>query len=133
MDKKKKDNLKKNITNPLKSMRGNRPPVTMCKITTQDSVPIYAVHEAENIIETYPGLYTKTYEIGENNYQTETEETQEKLFIGYRSIINSLGTNCEMAITICNQDINEEALKEQVLFKEIGDEYDYLRRQWNEI
>lgn len=133
MDKKKKDNLKKNITNPLKAMRGNRPPVTMCKITTQDSVPIYAVHEAENIIETYPGLYTKTYEIGENNYQTETEETQEKLFVGYRSIINSLGTNCEMAITICNQDINEEALKEQVLFKEIGDEYDYLRRQWNEI
>lgn len=133
MDKKKKDNLKKNITNPLKSMRGNRPPVTMCKITTQDSVPIYAVHEAENIIETYPGLYTKMYEIGENNYQTETEETQEKLFIGYRSIINSLGTNCEMSITICNQDINEDALKEQVLFKEIGDEYDYLRRQWNEI
>lgn len=113
--------------------RKNRPPVQLCKMTAQDSVPIYAIHEAENIIETYPGLYTKMYRLGENNYQTETEETQQHLFLQYRSIYNSLGTNCEFAITVCNRDINMDEFCELALFKETGDEFDYLRRQYNQI
>lgn len=109
------------------------PPKTIGKMTVQDSVPVYAIHEAENLIETYPGFYTRMYLIGENNYQVETEEVQSQMFITFRSLFNSLGTNCEISISIFNQDVNFEEFKEAALGKEAGDEFDYLRREMNEI
>ena len=36
-------------------------PKVLYKKTVQDSIPIYAVHEAENLIETYPGFFTRQY------------------------------------------------------------------------
>ena len=37
----------------------HKPPINLCKLTAQDSVPIYAIHEKDNLIETYPGLFTR--------------------------------------------------------------------------
>ena len=104
-------------------------PSNTCKITAQDSVPIYTVHEKENLIETYPGFYTRQYYIVENNYQTETLEVQDNMLKKWRSLINSVGKNCEFAITIHNKNINMADFRESVLKKEMGDNLDYLRRE----
>ncbi len=111
----------------------HKPPILLGRLTTQDSVPIFAIHEKDNLIETYPGLYTRMYQIQENNYQTETEETQQQIFIKLRSIFNSISEDCECAITIFNRDINIEEFKDIALKKETGDTLDYLRRELNEI
>jgi len=107
--------------------------VSSCKITAQDSVPIFAVHEKENLIETYPGFFTRQYYITENNYQTETMELQDSMLKKWRSFINSIGTNCEFAITIHNKNINMADFRESVLKKEMGDSLDYLRSELNGI
>ena len=114
-------------------MRGYRPRIICCKTTIQDSVPLHAVHEQHNLIESYPGMFTKSYCIGENNYQTETEEVEQNMFIKLRSIYNSLGNNCEMALTVFNRNINIEQFRETALIKESGDHLDYLRREMNKI
>ncbi len=108
-------------------------PMKICKTTTQDSVPIFSVHEKENLIETYPGFFTRGYDIVENNYQTETAEVQEAMLKKWRALLNSVGTNCEMGITIHNKNINLQEFKERVLKKEVGDRLDYLRRELNLI
>ena len=112
---------------------GYKPPINLCCLTAQDIVPFTAVHEKDNLIETYPGLFTRMYLIGENNYQTETEECQQSIFIELRSFFNSIGANCECAISVFNRNVNLEEFKAKALMKETGDELDYLRREMNEI
>ncbi len=126
-----RNRLKTMLRNSM--LKGYKPPVELCRMTTQDSVPIYAVHEKENIIETYPGCYTRMYRLEENNYQTETESSQQQIFVNLRSVFNSLGTGCEMAISVFNRNINLEEFKDMALKKETGDELDYLRNELNDI
>lgn len=124
----------------LKSLAGRgkyniktTPPAQYAKFTTQDSVPIYAIHEEENLIETYPQMFTKTYQITENNYQTETEENQQAMFVNLRNLFNSLDDRVEMSITIFNKDINIATYRDNVLLKEMGDGLDHLRNEMNKI
>lgn len=108
-------------------------PRMLGRLTVQDSIPITAVHEKENLVETYPGLFTRLYTLGENNYQTETLDVQEQMFVGFRSVLNSLGVDCEIAFTVFNQDVDFGEFKEAALMKEAGDSLDGLRREMNNI
>ncbi len=108
-------------------------PRTLGRLTVQDSIPIAAVHEKENLVETYPGLFTRLYTLGENNYQTETLDVQEQMFVGFRSVLNSLGVDCEVAFTVFNQDVDFGEFREAALMKEAGDSLDGLRREMNGI
>lgn len=104
-----------------------------CRVTVQDSIPIYAIHDKYNLIETYPGLYTRSYYLGENNYQTETEDVENVILTKYRSMLNAFGINCEMSVTIFNKNINMTQFRENVLKKETGDNLDYLRNEMNHL
>ncbi len=108
-------------------------PKVLYKKTVQDSIPIWGVHEKVNLIETYPGFFTRSYWIKENNYQSETEEREEEMYIDYRKVLNSLGTNEEYAVSIMNRNVNMQEIEENVLCKETGDELDYLRREMNAV
>lgn len=101
--------------------------------TVQATVPIYAIHEQYDLIETYEGCFVKSYLLGDNNYLTAPEEEQRMSFLGWRKVINSFGTNMEFALTINNRNINQQDFRDSVLLKETGDEYDYLRKQMNKI
>ena len=59
--------------------------------TVQDSIPIRAVHERYNLIETYEGAYTKSFRLLNINYSTATESEQESLMSKWRDFLNSLG------------------------------------------
>lgn len=101
--------------------------------TVQATVPIYAIHEQYDLIETYEGCFVKSYLLGDNNYLTAPEEEQKVSFLGWRKVLNSFGTNMEFALTINNRNINQQDFRDSVLLKETGDEYDYLRKQMNKI
>lgn len=101
--------------------------------TVQDSVPIDTVHDKDNLIESYPGQYSRMYKISEINYQTLSEEEQEHIFERYRAFLNSVGSNTEIALTIHNRNIDLNSFEDSVLNKERGDDLDSLREQMNKI
>ena len=109
------------------------PPKVYFKKTVQDSIPILAVHEKENLIETYENFFTRSYWIGENNYQSETESREQDIYLDYRKILNSIGIHEEYSISMLNRNVDMREVEENVLKKETGDEFDFLRRELNSI
>ncbi len=101
--------------------------------TVQDSIPIDTVHEKANLIESYPGCYTKSYRIENINYNTATETEQDTLLSRWRALLNSLGSKMDFQLTVFNRPIDIRVFEETVLLKESGDGYDHLRRQLNQI
>ena len=116
MSKIKKENLRK-VPEPL------------CVTTCQKSVPIIGVHDKYNLLETRPGCYARLYKIKDINYITAPDEEQKSIFLGWRRTLNSFGDNMEIALTIYNRTIKEDAFKEDVLMKETGDSFDSLRKE----
>lgn len=110
-----------------------KPPVQLNIETSQATIPIIGIHENYGLIETYKGCFVKSYKIGDNNYITAPEEEQNADYVGYRKLLNSFGTNCEFALTVNNKNINIQEFQDSVLIKEVGDEYDYLRKELNQI
>ena len=132
--------VKKTLLRNIRSMNGSgvlhgivHKMLTVPATTAQGSVPIWAVHEKENIIESYPGCYTKSYRLTNMNYQTATEQEQDSVLTKWRAYLNSLGCNQEMQLTIFNRVINMRQFREEVLLKETGDGFDNLREQMNEV
>ena len=101
--------------------------------TVQDSIPIETVHDADNLITSYPGQYSRTYRLVEINYQTLPEEEQESLFERWRAFLNSCGANTELALTIHNRNIDMPSFEDALLNKERGDDLDGLREQMNQV
>ena len=123
--------LMNGIRKDLKKGRVRKVPEVM--ETVQDSIPIYTVHEKRNLIETYPGCFTRTYAIENINYRTASEAEQESILTKYRTFLNSLGSNTEMSLTLFNRNINLNQFKEEALLKETGDGYDHLRHEMNKV
>ena len=129
----KKNAKKVNVMSLLSRRDSDAPPKEICVQTVQKSVPIAAVHEKHNLIEAYPGCFSKSYSLQELNFQSSTIDEQELTMSKYRAILNSFGSNMEVAITIFNRNVNLEQFSEEALLKETGDEFDYLRRELNGI
>lgn len=101
--------------------------------TVQDSIPIMTVHDKDNLIESYPGSFSRTYRLGDINYSTQSDEEQERIFERWRAFINSAGVSTELQLSIFNRNIDMDAFRDAVLKKERGDDLDYLREQLNNI
>lgn len=111
----------------------DKPPVKINTETSQATVPIRGIHERYGLIEIYKGCYVRIYRLGDNNYMTAPEEEQEVDYRGWRKLLNSFGTDCEFALTINNRSVNQQEFCDSVLIKEVGDNFDYLRKQMNTI
>lgn len=101
--------------------------------TVQESIPIYTVHEKDNLIEVYPGCYTRSYHIDNINYRTASDNEQDVILTRFRSFYNSLGVKMEVQLTAINRPINVVQFAEEVLIKYIGNKFDKLIRQMNDI
>lgn len=101
--------------------------------STAASVPILGVHEKHQFIETYRNCYVKDYLLGGINYLTAPEEEQMTVYKGWKSLLNSLGTNMEAALTIYNHSVNLREFCESALYKETGDGFDDYRKELNDI
>lgn len=101
--------------------------------STSASVPIVAIHEKYQFVETYRGCFVKNYMIGDNNYLTAPEDEQMIVYNGWKKLLNSFDVNTEAALTIYNHSINMRDFCERVLYKDAGDGFDAYRRELNEI
>ena len=118
MSSKKKQKNKIDVAALFSKKDTSMPPKEICVQTVQKSVPILAVHEKNNLIEAYPGCFSKSYTLQELNFQSSTIEEQELTMSKYRAILNSFGSNMEVAITIFNRNVNLEQFAEEALLKE---------------
>ena len=55
--------------------------------TIQASIPIKTVHDKANLIESYDGCFTRSYEISNINYQTSSEPEQDILLTKWRAFL----------------------------------------------
>ncbi len=126
--------IKRNVVNFNNFVsQKEKPPLKINTETSQATIPIIGVHEQYGLIETYKGCFVRIYQMGDNNYMTAPEEEQEVDYKGWRKLINSFGTDCEFALTINNRSVNQQEFCDSVLIKEVGNEYDKLRKQMNTI
>lgn len=110
-----------------------KPAVQFNVDSVQKSVKIGTVHSQHNIIEIYRNCYTKQYYLPDINYDTCTESEQQSILTKYILFIKGLNHNCDCSITIYNRNIDINKIKEETLYKEVGDLFDELRKELNEI
>lgn len=128
-------NLKKAQKGQANTLQIKMTPVPKMRLgisSVQESVPIHAIHEQYNLIEVYPGYFTKSYALKEINYSTSTEEEQIRILEGWRSVFNSLGDVC-ISQTTFNRAVNLSRFCDEILLKESGDDLDEMRRQMNNV
>jgi type IV secretory pathway VirB4 component len=100
--------------------------------TVQETIPYISVYP-NGIIETSYGVYTKSYLLNDVNFQTASDEEQEKIFTDYGNLLNSFGAEVKAEITVFNRNIDQEKFKENTLLKMKNDEFDGYREEYNKI
>lgn len=100
--------------------------------TAQETIPYYAVYEHDGIIETEPGVYTKSYLLGDVNYKIARREEQEEMFAHYGELLNSFDPTSRFEITINQKNINMAEFERQAMLPMKNDGLDHLRNEQNE-
>ncbi|MBQ8598895.1 MAG: hypothetical protein IJ411_02115, partial [Oscillospiraceae bacterium] len=115
--KKKTANTKKKKSNAKKEARALKKKANKLKITktAQDTIPYYAVYEHDGIIETEPGVFTKSYLLGDVNYKIARREEQEEMFAHYGELLNSFGPESRFEITFNQKNINMDEFERQTM------------------
>lgn len=98
--------------------------------TAQQTLP-YKRMLGNNLVEVRTGVYSKTYQFSDINYQISNEEDQTDIFLRYGDILNCLDTAVEMQVCIINTNVNKKDFNEKVLIKEKNDELDIYRQEYN--
>jgi len=101
--------------------------------SAQQTIPYIAVYEEDGIIETKPGTFTKSYKLGDVNYQIARQEEQEDMFFHYGEFLNSLDANIQAQITFSQHNINMTDFEKETLLPLKSDNLDDLRTEQNTI
>lgn len=99
----------------------------------QGEIPVYRISESgifqlEN--KKAENLYDKAYRFTDVNYSTKDVDGQEEIFIQWCKILNSL--NVSFKIVVANLNRNMDDYKKEVMFDLKGNEYDAIRKAYNE-
>ena len=100
--------------------------------TVQDTIPYTRVYEG-GIIETDPGVFTKSYLLEDINFKLLSYDEQENKFEKYSDLLNSFGHEVDVQITIFNRNIDKEKFKKNVLLKIRPDAYNDYRQEYNDM
>lgn len=100
--------------------------------TVQESIPYLRVYE-NGIIETEKNIFSKSYPLGDVNFQIAAQEEQENIFLAYSDLLNSFDSNVRVQITINNRNIDQEEFAETVLLKPRKDTLNEYREEYNEM
>lgn len=104
----------------------------MIKKTAQQSVPYLRVYE-NGIIESDKGVYSKSYELQDINFQIANEDEQTQIYLQYSDLLNLFGPEVGIQININNRNIDIEQFKESVMLKAQKDDLNYLRDEYNQM
>lgn len=123
MAKEKKDNKKNG---------SKKPQTNKIRKSVQQSIP-YSTVFPNGIIMTGQGQYSKSYKLEDANFQTEDQMVQENMYLDYEGMLNSIGADQTMQVTVFNRSISPEAIRNQVLLKPRADAFNGYRDTYNSI
>ena len=101
--------------------------------TVQDTIPYFAVYEDDGMIETQPGVFTRSYLLGDVNYQIAKEDEQHEMFMHFGQLLNSFDPTMRFQITINQKNINMDEFERQTMVPLQGDSLDELRIERNHM
>ena len=96
----------------------------------QETIEIMKVAE-NGIFEVAKNRYSKCYRFSDINYTTTNEEEQIDIFERYCKFLNSM--DCAFKITVNNKNRDMNQLRDYILLRLTGDEYDRFRKIYNDI
>lgn len=130
----KKNSSEKGMS-PKKSKKAVKAKAKKLKIpkTVQDSIPYYAVYPENGIIETSPGVFTRSYKLEDVNYQIAREEEQYEMFSKYGQLLNSFEPSINFEITINQKNINMDEFEAETMLLMKEDGLDDFRKERNDI
>lgn len=123
--------LLKNANKNIKNKKNNNVIKKIPK-TVQDTIPYRNVYEG-GIIETEPGVFTKSYFLEDINFKLLSDNEQDEKFDKYSELLNSFGHEIDAQITIFNRNIDKKLFKENVLLKLKPDNLNKYREEYNNI
>ena len=97
--------------------------------SVQQSIPIHRIYKGG--IWKVGNKYSKTWQITDINYAVASHEDQEKMFLAYAAVLNSLPTDATTKITINNRRMDMADFRRTVLLCERGDRLDEYRHEYN--
>lgn len=132
---KSKDGKVDNKNNKKNKKKISKQKIANAKVpkTVQDCIPYNAVYEGDGIIETKPGIFTKSYLLQDVNYQIAKQMEQEEMFQRYGELLNSFDPSIKVQITINNKNVDQKDFEKSTLLKLQQDNLDELRYEYNEM
>ena len=100
--------------------------------TAQETIPYHAAY-LNGIIETDPGIFSKSYYLEDVNFKIATEEEQEDIFTKFGDLLNMFGHEIKLQITLFNRNMDKEHFHKKVLLPMKGDNLDQYRKESNDI
>lgn len=131
MFRKKKENKEEEQTKNLKKTKKTKKEIRE-KRNSQNAIH-YNMMIKNGICVLPNKLYSATMQLNDINYQIALEEEKEDIFSNYASILNALGQENGLQLTIHNRKIDEEEFEKEV-FKEMKfDDNDKFRKEYNQM
>lgn len=129
---KKQNDEKRNLKRKVKRMLNRRRAISNVPKSVQESIPYIADYE-EGLFEIEEGLYSKTFELQDINYQVAKEEEQIAIFCKYGEFLNYFSSDMCVNISIINRKVQHEAQSKDITLELKGDELDEHRKEYNKI
>ncbi len=82
----------------------------------QDSIPFKDISK-NGIIGDYTSRYSKTYKLSDVNFETEEDDSQEKMFLNWEKVINIIDHTSVGQLTVINKNIDMDVIRNEVLLK----------------
>ena len=98
----------------------------------QDLIPIKRIWP-NGIFLVGNNKYCQTFRFTDINYLVASREDQEKMFLSYSGLLNSLDSGATTKITIFNHRVRREAFASAMLMPMRGDKYDVYRKENNQM
>lgn len=123
---------KKTSVKNKKNTKDIRPVKMKIPKTVQDTIPYIRVYKS-GIIETFPGVFTKSYRLEDINFKLMSDEEQDTKFEAFSSLINSFGHEVDAQITIFNRSMDSEKFKKNSLLNMKNDGLNEYRQEMNDL
>lgn len=100
--------------------------------TVQDSIPLRGFMQ-DGIVETSPGVFTKSYKLKDVNFSIATEEDQALIFKNFMDLLNSFDEHTKWEFTIFNHEIDKRKTLESIHLPMQQDGLNKYRTELNKI
>lgn len=118
------------LLNKQKKMRAKRQRKEAPPKIAQNVLQYEKMYES-GICELEGGLYSKSFQFEDVNYQIAQREDQMNIFGDYCELLNSCDSSTHLNVTIMNKKIDVEAFEKALFYEEKGDGQDVYRNELN--